>query len=232
MKFSQPLIPGTLIRRYKRFLVDVRLEDGCLVTAHVANTGSMRGCASPGLRAALSHHPGKGRKLPFSVELIRVGDAWVGVNTSRANAIAEEAIRAGRIDSLAGYSAIRREVRYGKNSRVDLLLTGGGPDCFVEVKNVTLRVGDAAAFPDAVTARGLKHLVELENEVQQGHRAVMLFLVNRGDCRFMRPAAEIDPAYAATLSRVVAAGVEVVACATRPCLEGIEIVASLPFLPG
>ncbi len=234
MKFSGPISLGTLIRRYKRFLADVRLDTGETVTAHVANTGSMRGCADPGLRVALSHHPGKGRKLPYSLELVRVNGTWVGVNTSRSNAIVEEAARQGRIPALRGYNTIRREVRYGVNSRIDLLLShpdAGTPPCYVEVKNVTLRLGNAAAFPDAVTARGRKHLMELRNEVRQGHRAVMLFLVNRDDCEVMRPAAEIDPAYAATLLEVVGEGVEPVAVRARATPVGIEVVGGVPFLP-
>ncbi len=171
MQFPEPLIRGTLIRRYKRFLADVELDSGEAVTAHCANSGSMMGLAEPGAEVWLSPARNPKRKLRHSWELIRVGDGLVGIHTGHPNRIVEEAVRAGRIDGLAGYGGIRREVRYGKNSRIDLLLEGGGrAPCYVEVKNVTLRRGGRAEFPDAVTARGTKHLGELARVVADGGR--------------------------------------------------------------
>lgn len=229
MQFPAPLIRGTLIHRYKRFLSDVRLDTGAVVTAHCANSGSMLGVCDPGLEVWLSESDRPGRKLRYSWEMVRVGDGLVGINTMHPNRIAEEAIRAGMIPELAGYPAIRREVRYGKGSRVDLLLDGGGmPTCYVEVKNVTLRRGNAAEFPDAVTARGAKHLAELSDMVAAGARAVMLYLVQRTDCDVFTVAADIDPAYAAGLRRAMAAGVEVLCYACRLALDGISVDRRLP----
>lgn len=229
MLFPTPLIRGTLIQRYKRFLSDVRLASGEVVTAHCANSGAMLGVCDPGLEVWLSECDKPGRKLRYSWELARIGDGLVGINTMHPNRIAEEAIRDGRIPELAGYASIRREVKYGRSSRVDLLLDGLDiPTCYVEIKNVHLKRGDAAEFPDAVTARGAKHLVELSEMVAQGARAVMLYLVQRGDCDRFGIAADIDPTYAAELRRAMAAGVEVLCYACRLALDGISVDGRLP----
>lgn len=230
MQFDRPLALGTLLRRYKRFLADVRMDDGAEITAHCANTGSMKGCAAEGSRVALSHYPDSGRKLPWSWELVDVEGAWVGINTARPNRVVEGAIASGRIGPLRGYPSLRREVKYGTNSRIDLLLEGDGkPPCYVEVKNVTLKAGRQAVFPDAVTERGAKHLDELEQVVADGGRAVMFFLVNRGDCGSFAPADDIDPHYGATLRRVAGNGVELLAYRARPDLSGIEIEKKIPL---
>lgn len=214
MKFDPPLLRGTLIRRYARFLADVQLDDGRAVTAHCPNSGSMLSVDAPGSEVWLSPADKPGRKLAFTWELIRVGDALVGINTNRPNQLVADAIDAGVIPELAGYDAWRREVRYGHNSRIDLLLEAADrPRCFVEVKNVTMRRGDGssslAEFPDAVTQRGRKHLNELATCVGEGCRSVMLFLVQRGDCETMAVAADIDPAYGEALCNANAAGVEI-----------------------
>ncbi|MCB9759882.1 MAG: DNA/RNA nuclease SfsA [Alphaproteobacteria bacterium] len=212
-----PLHGGVLLRRYKRFLADVRLDDGQEVTAHCANPGAMTGCATPGWRAALTHHPDPKRKLKWSLQLVfggDDGDVPILVNTALPNAIAAEGVAAGVVPGLAGYPQQRAEVRYGdERSRIDLLLSAEGrPDCYVEVKNVTLRVGPGeGAFPDAVSKRATKHLRELVRVVEAGDRAALLFLVSRGDVARVRPAEEIDPAYAAALREAAAAGVEVFA---------------------
>lgn len=230
MQFPAPLIRGILIKRYKRFLCDVRLETGAVVTAHCANSGTMLGVCDPGLEVWLSECDKPGRKLRYSWELVRVGDGLVGINTMHPNRLAEEAIRGGMIPELAGYPAIRREVRYGKASRVDLLLEGPAmPTCYVEVKNVHLKRGDAAEFPDAVTARGTRHLAELSEMVAQGARAVMLYVVQRTDCRRFGIAADIDPTYAAGLRRAMAAGVEVLCYGCRLAVDGISVDGRLPF---
>ena len=187
MRFPDPLLPGTLVGRYKRFLADIVLDTGEAVTAHCANSGSMLSVDAPGAEVWLSPARNPERKLRYTWEMIRIDGGLVGINTGHPNGLAAEAVKAGTIPELAGYASLRREVRYGRNSRIDLLLEGNGrPPCYVEVKNVTLRRGggaDAPAeFPDAVTARGAKHLEELAAMVGAGHRAVMLFLVQREDC--------------------------------------------------
>lgn len=209
MQFPSPLVPARLVRRYKRFLADVVL-DGREVTVHCPNPGSMLGLADPGLDAWLVPATSRTAKLPFGLELVRADGALVGINTNRPNRIAAEAIEAGLVPELSGYSSLRREVRYGRNSRVDLLLSGPGrPDCYVEIKNVHLRRDSAAEFPDAVTARGAKHLIELADMIDAGARSVMLYIVQRGDCDRFGLAADIDPAYAEGLRAAMARGVEV-----------------------
>lgn len=211
MQFPQPLARGVLARRYKRFFADVVLEDGGEVTAHCPNPGAMLGLNTPGLPCWVSRSDDPRRKLAHTLELVEVGGALVGINTQHPNRIAAEAIAKGLIPELAGYPVVRREVKYGESSRVDLLLEAPGrPPCFVEVKNChLLRGGGLAEFPDSVTARGLKHLGELAREVRAGARAAMLFVIQRTDCAHFAAAADIDPAYAAGLDAAARAGVEV-----------------------
>ena len=211
MKFPTPLLRGTLVKRYKRFLADIVLEDGRDITAHCANPGSMMGVAPEGAPVWVSEHHGKGRKLPYSWELVKIGGTLVAINTSNPNKIAFEAVERGAIPELSGYGTIRREVKYGRSSRIDLLLEGGRrrKPCYVEIKNVhLLRKPGLAEFPDSVTARGAKHLAELADMVKEGARAVMLYIVQRGDCRRFAPAADLDPTYAEALKSAVAQGVE------------------------
>lgn len=205
------LIPGTLVKRYKRFLADVRLEDGSVVTAHCPNSGSMKGYKNEGLRVWLSESDNPKRKLRYTWETVLDDHGnRIMVHAARANALAVEAIEDGTVTELQGYETLRTEVKYGsRNSRVDIVLEKEGETCFVEVKSVTLREGDAVMFPDAVTTRGQKHLEELIEMREAGHRAVLFFAVLReGGDRFA-PAAHIDPDYARLLERAVAAGVEV-----------------------
>jgi len=223
MKYEEPLVLGTLIRRYKRFLADIRMPDGEVVIAHVPNTGSMIGTREPGSPVAISHHDSPTRKLAWTLELIQVDGCWVGVNTSATNRIVEEAVLNRRMGPLMGYPNIRREVAYGQRSRIDLLLSDVDRLCYVEVKNVTYRVGRRALFPDAVTERGARHLEELERMVDEGHRGVILFLVNRDDCSSMGPAREIDPHYGAVLDRVLSRGVEALAYRVHNDLAGAQI---------
>jgi sugar fermentation stimulation protein A len=211
MKLPQPLYPGALIRRYKRFLADVRLESGEVVTAHCPNSGSMKGCAIPGSRVLLSLSGNPNRKLKYTWELVQVNGLWVGINTGLPNRLTAEAIRQGKITELAGYDEIRPEIRYGKNSRIDLLLSGPAGLCYVEVKNVTLVEGDRALFPDAETLRGQKHLKELMREVRDGNRGVIFFVVQRADAHSMAPADAIDPEYGRLLRLAAENGVEVMA---------------------
>jgi sugar fermentation stimulation protein A len=244
MIFDPPLLPGRLVRRYKRFLADVELAGelgGRVETVHCANPGSMMGLAEPGSPVWLSRSPNPARKLPLTWELVEVagtlGDApggtLVGINTGYANRLAEEALGLGLIPALAGYQAWRREVAYGAGSRIDFLLTGPDrPLCYVEVKSVTLARGEAAEFPDSVTARGTRHLKELVEMRRQGARSVMLFLAQRGDCRGFMVASDIDPAYAAGLAAASAAGVEILAYGCRVTPQGIELAGPLPLAPG
>lgn len=227
MRFDPPLISASLIRRYKRFLADVRLGDGCELTVHCANPGRMDGCCEPNSPVLLSDSRNPKRKLRYTWELVHTGATWVGVNTMRTNGVVREAIEAGAIPELAGYPELRAEVKYGAHSRVDLLLSRGRARCYVEVKNVTLAEAGCALFPDAVTQRGLTHLCELSHRAAAGDRAVMFYLVNREDCDCFAPATHIDPAYAAGLVEAVAAGVEVLVYAARVRPEEIEVARSI-----
>ena len=208
MRFKSRLIRGTLIQRYKRFLADVRLANGEVVTAHCTNTGSMMGCKEPGSAVYISRSDNPNRKLLYTWELIKANDTWVGINTMHPNKLVPEAVEAGVIEELGGFENIRREVKVSAHSRLDLCLEGGDGNCFVEVKNVTLAVDGTAAFPDAISERGTKHLRELMRLKRQGHRAAIVFVIQRGDCEYFRPADEIDQEYGRWLRRAINAGVE------------------------
>jgi sugar fermentation stimulation protein A len=215
MKFSHSLTPGILIQRYKRFLADVTTAGGVVVTASCPNTGSMLGLTKPGSKVWLSESDSPTRKYRHTWEMIETdlgtGPRLVGINTGRPNGLVADAIQDGTIRELSGYSTLRREVKYGLNSRVDMLLSGGRDqrDCYVEVKNVHLMREDGVAeFPDSKTERGAKHLRELANMVAEGRRAVMVFLVQRSDAERFKLAADIDPAYAADFHAAAASGVE------------------------
>ncbi len=226
MRFPSPLERGRLVRRYKRFLADVTMDDGRALTAHVPNPGAMLGLNAPGLPVWLSPSPSATRKLSHTLEMVEADGGLVGVNTMNPNRLAAEALEQGRIAELTGYDQVRREVRYGLASRVDFLLTSPGrPNCWLEVKNCHFRRdGALAEFPDCVAARSLKHLGELEAMAAQGDRAVMLFVIQRSDCESFAAAGDIDPAYAAGLARAADRGVEVLAYACDLSPEGVEIV--------
>ncbi|MBI4607816.1 MAG: DNA/RNA nuclease SfsA [Candidatus Rokubacteria bacterium] len=230
MRFPSPLIPGVVIRRYKRFLAEVRLRGGRVVTAHCPNSGSLIGCTAPGSAVLLSHHPAQGRRLTYTWEMIRVGRVWVGVNTMHPNRLVEEAIARGVIEELQGYDRIRREVRINPRSRLDLCLERGDERCYVEVKSVTLRLDGIAAFPDAVTERGTKHVKELIRLRRRGHRAALVFVVQRGDCIAFRPADEIDPVYGRWLRRAHRAGVGILAYRARVTPREITLSRRLPLV--
>ena len=230
MRFPNPLVKGTLIKRYKRFLTDVELESGDVVTAHCANPGSMLGLTDPGLEVWLSPAANPERKLRYTWEMVHDGRALVGINTAHPNGLVAEAIEARTITELQGYGSQRREVKYGRNSRIDILLKGDGPACYVEVKNVHLsRVPGTAEFPDSVTARGAKHLVEMTDMVAQGHRAIMVYLIQRGDCDHLSIAADIDPNYDEGLTRALESGVEAVAYSCKLTLEAITVENAVPL---
>ncbi len=218
------LVCGTLIRRYKRFLADVKLDNGQTVTAHCPNTGSMKGCCEPGRAVYLSVHDNPRRKLKFTWELIQMPASLVGVNTQVPNRLVYESVKAGSVPELAGYREVAREVKISANSRIDLGLSGNGRrPCYVEIKNCTLVEDDTALFPDAVTARGLKHLHELEARAKSGCRAVMFYFIQRMDARVFRPADHIDGDYGRQLRHAAAHGVEILAYDVTIDLNGIRL---------
>ena len=236
MRFATRLVQGVLIRRYKRFLADVRLDDGREVTAHCPNSGSMKTVAIPGNRALVSPANNPKRKLKWTWEVAYVGDGSVPalVNTVLPNRVVREGIELGTIPELAGYDTIRPEVPYGERSRIDLLLTGADlPETYVEVKNVTLlqdHEPGVARFPDAVTTRGTRHLRELMAVVAAGGRGVLVFHTARGDAQEVRPADTIDPTYGETLREAHSAGVEVLAYRVRVTPEEAVIERRLPVV--
>lgn len=233
MQFSEPLIAATLLRRYKRFLADVSLLNGEVLTVHTANTGSMLGCAEPGSRVWLSRSANTARKYPYSWEITETGaGVLVGVNTALPNLLVKEAIAGGMIRELQGYDALRGEVPFGtERSRVDLLLErDGGASCYVEVKNVTAAEVGVAIFPDAVSTRGAKHLRELMGMVAAGQRGVLCFCVQRGDVAAVRPADEIDPVYGETLREAARRGVEIMAYQAEVTPTGIGLRRPLPVI--
>jgi len=228
-RYPTPLEEGVLIRRYKRFLADVQMDDGRALTVHCANPGAMTTCSTPGHRVRVrdAHHPK--RKLSHNLEQIRSGRAWVQVNTAIPNAVVAAACARGGIPGLPCAVDVRREVSDGRDSRLDLRLDGTAGRCWIEVKSVTLRVGREARFPDAVTARGLKHLGALRHLRATGDRAVMLFLVGRADVDSFRPAWVIDPAYAEGLGEAVRAGVEIVVVRAQVSPRGVGAGPILPY---
>lgn len=221
MHFPNPLIRGSLISRYKRFLADIRLENGQLVTAHCPNPGRMTQCNAPGSPVLLSISDNPKRKLRYTLELVHSGTSWVGVHSLLANTIAEEGLRSGHIRELTGFELLKREVGYGRNSRADFLLQNDGQRVYIEVKSVTLVEDGVAKFPDAVTARGRKHLYELAEVVAAGHRGVTLYIVQREDARSFTPAIDIDPAYAHAVQETAAQGVEILVYDCRVNETGI-----------
>lgn len=232
MRFEPQLIHGVLIQRYKRFLADIRLDSGIEITAHCPNPGSMKTCAEPGWEVWVSPANNPKRKLKWTLELIDSPTARILVNTQRPNALVADAVLAQEIPSLAGYSTLKREVRYGSKSRIDLLLCEPSrPDCYVEIKNVSmLHKPGVAAFPDSVTKRGTKHLHELVDMVKEGHRAVQFFLVSRTDVDCVVPAETIDPTYAEALRWAANQGVEVIAHRTIISEEELTVGEAIPVL--
>ena len=224
-----PLISGRLVQRYKRFLADVRLDSGQIVTAHCPNTGSMTGCCEPGRPVYLSRHDNPRRKLKYTWELIDMPASLVGVNTLVPNRLVAHSAAAGHITELAGYEGLQREVRIGNHSRIDLLLTASGRrPCYIEIKNCTLVRDGLALFPDAVTSRGRKHLQELEKKVAAGSRGVIFFFIQRQDAKQFQPADTIDPAYGRSLRQAVRHGVELLAYDVAIDLDAIRLRQRVP----
>jgi sugar fermentation stimulation protein A len=223
VKKKEALLRGTFVKRYKRFIAEVRLESGETVIAHCPNSGSMKSCLGEGWPVVVSHHPDPKRWTQYTLELIHNGKCWIGINTHDANRIVHHCIEQGLIPQLEGFDGIRAEVPYGRNSRVDFLLIKGNEKCYVEVKNVTLVEDGIFMFPDSVTERGQKHLDELVKVRKKGHRAVMLFLIQRTDGKLFMPAEHIDPVYARKLRRAHKAGVEVIPLVVRISPSGFRI---------
>ncbi|MCA3735151.1 MAG: DNA/RNA nuclease SfsA [Phenylobacterium sp.] len=233
MDFPAPLVPATFVRRYKRFFADVVLADGTELTAHCPNPGAMLGLNAPGLPAWLSVSDNPKRKLSHTLELVEADGGLVGINTLLPNRLVAEALEAGTIPELAGYASVRREVKYGKASRVDFLLEDPARGrCWLEVKNVHLmRTPGLAEFPDCVAARSTRHLEELADQVAAGDRAVALFVVQRTDCKAFSACADLDPAFARGLEAAAAAGVEVMAWACEVHPGEVTIRRALPWRP-
>ena len=228
MDFPKKLIHGTLIKRYKRFLADIKLDDGTEVTAHFTNSGSMKSCLEDGAEVYLTPVNDPKRKTKFTWEMIKINGDWVGINTGNPNKLAFEAVVNNQIPELTGYTKVQREVKFG-DSRFDVYAENDSEKCFVEVKNVSLKVGKYARFPDAVTTRGQKHLRTLMEVKSEGMRAVMLYVIQRSDVEIFGPAKEIDPEYAKTLKDAIKAGVEIIPIQAKVTPEKIELTKILPF---
>ncbi len=229
MEFNKQLVHGRLLIRYKRFLADVLLDDGSRVTAHCTNTGSMKSCLEEGAEVYLTPVDDPKRKTRFTLEMIRIAGEWVGINTSHPNALAFQWVEEGLIPGLEGLFELRREVKW-EDSRFDLYGEGQGRGCFIEVKNVSLREGNRALFPDAVTTRGRKHLNTLIRVKQAGMRAVMLYVVQRMDVSLFSPARDIDPDYANALDNALKRGVEIFVAQAKVSPEGITFHKMLPYV--
>ncbi len=229
MIFTTRLVPAVLIKRYKRFLVDVALHDGEIITAYCPNTGSMRSCSEAGSDIYLSRSDNQARKYPFTLEMIRCHDTWVGVNTGLTNSIVVEAIRNGEIAEIQDPESVRREIPVSPGTRLDALVENSGGKTFIEIKNCTMVEDGVAMFPDAVTARGTKHLYSLADLCAEGYQGVIFYLVQRTDAVRFKPAAHIDPLYAKVLGDVLAKGVQVVVYQAEVSPEGIRVIGSLPF---
>jgi sugar fermentation stimulation protein A len=228
MHFPTPLIDATLLRRYRRFLADVQFPDNTTTTVHCANTGSMLSCSAPGSPVCLSRAENPARRYPLTLEMVRVGAIWVGVNTSRTNALVQEALLAGKIAQFPQVDRVKREVRTAPHTRLDLQVEWGGLTTFIEVKNCSLAIAGQAMFPDAVTVRGAKHLAELTRLAESGLSAALFFLVQRMDAESFSPADHIDPGYGQALRRASATGVTILVYQAEVTPQGIEVVRPLP----
>lgn len=229
MRFTLPLVQGTLIKRYKRFLADVRMDSGEIMTVHCPNTGTMLSCSAPDSRVCLSRSDNPQRKYPYTLEMVRDHSTWVGVNTARTNKLVVEALEKGHITEFEDINTIKTEVRTSKHTRLDLQVNHGDNATFIEVKNCSLAIDGCAMFPDAVTTRGAKHLHELIRLTVEGRRACIFFLVQRMDAERFSPATHIDAIYGNVLRQAAAAGVMVLVYQAEVSPQGIDVVRPLPF---
>lgn len=228
MDFQQKLVPGKLIRRYKRFLSDVELENGDIVIAHCTNSGSMKTCLKDNAPVYLTPINDTKRKTKFTWEMIFINDRWVGINTSIPNKLAYESIVNGSIEKLQGYTFVKPEVKF-LDSRFDIYAENDKEKCFIEVKNVSMKVGKYARFPDSVTNRGKKHLETLVQARKQGYRVVMLYIIQRTDIEIFGPAWDIDPTYSEALVNAYNAGVEIIPLVAKVTPESVEIQKEISF---
>ena len=228
MEFTKPLVHGRLIKRYKRFLADVILDSGEIITAHCTNSGTMKSCLEDDAEVYLTPVDNPKRKTKFTWEMIKINGDWIGVNTGNPNKIVFEAVKNGEIEKLNGYTEVKREVKF-EDSRFDVMAKNDSETCFIEVKNCTLKECDYVLFPDAVTSRGKKHLETLIKVKEQGMRAVMVYIVQRIDVNRFAPAKEIDPLYTSTLKRAYEKGVEIIPMQVQVTPEKIELLKELPF---
>jgi sugar fermentation stimulation protein A len=228
MKFTSLLVQGTLIKRYKRFLADVRLDSGEIITAHCPNTGTMLSCSAPASRVCLSRSENPKRKYPFTLEMVKERSTWVGVNTARTNKIVVESLEKGQIAEFQDIAAVKAEIKTSDHTRLDLQVVHGNNSTFIEVKNCSLAIDGWAMFPDAVTARGTKHLHELIRLSRQGQRTCIFFLVQRTDADRFCPASHIDAVYSDALAQAGAAGVMILAYQAEVTPQKIEVIRSLP----
>ena len=228
--FWPKLTRGTLVKRYKRFLADIMLNNGEKITAHCANSGSMKNCSEPGRPVYVSHHDTPNRKLKYTWEMIAMPSSLVGVNTIWPNKLVSQAIISGVIPELTGYDQLKQEVKVGEHSRLDICLTAeNNQTCYIEVKNCTMVNHGIAAFPDAVTTRGRKHLLELQELIGSTVRCVMFFLVQRTDATLFQPADDIDREYGVELRRAYEKGIEILVYDVSLDQQKIGINKSLPF---
>lgn len=223
------LTQGILLKRYKRFFVDVQLPNGLTVTAHCANTGSMRGCLEIGAKVALSPSKNPLRKLAYTLEMIRIGKVWVGVNTHLTNALAEEMLIETDLLGLGKCHSIQREVKFSEHTRFDFFIQKNQEKIFLEVKNVSMVFKHHASFPDAISTRGLKHLEELENAISQGYRAIIVYVCQRDDAHTFGPAFDIDPEYARGFLQAQASGVEIFALKSKVSIKENKIYCKIPI---
>jgi sugar fermentation stimulation protein A len=228
MIFEKPLTHGRLIKRYKRFLADITLDNGDVVTAHCTNSGTMKSCLEDNAEVYLTPVNDPKRKTKFTWEMIKINNDWIGINTGNPNKLAYDAVLNGDIEKLKGYTEVKREVKF-EDSRFDVMAKNNSETCFIEVKNVTLKEGKYARFPDAVTTRGKKHLETLMRVKEQGMRAVMLYIIQRSDVEIFAPAEAIDPDYAKTLNKAFKLGVEIIPIQAKVTPEKIELTKELPF---
>ena len=232
MHFDPPLIHGKLIKRYKRFLADIQLDDGEKITVHCPNTGTMLSCSTPGSEVYLSLSDNPKRKYPHTLEMVQDNNTWVGVNTSRTNKLVIEAIKSGHIFEFTNFDSIKAEVKTSKQSRLDLLVNQGGQNTYIEIKNCSLAIDGCAMFPDAVTTRGTKHLNELIRLKKEGYDGCIFFLVQRMDADRFAPALQIDPVYARTIKQAGTAGVQILVYQAEVNPTGIAVIRPLPYKLG
>lgn len=229
MIFEQELVPGKLIKRYKRFLADVQLENGEIVTAHCTNSGSMKTCIEEGAPVYLSPAKDPNRKTKFTWEMIYINKGWIGINTMIPNILVYDAIKNGEMPGLPKYNIVKREVRF-EDSRFDIYAENATAKCFIEVKNVTMKVGDFARFPDAVTTRGRKHLETLISAKKEGYRAIIIYVIQRMDVKYFGPAWDIDPEYGKSLRKAHQHGVEVIPLQAIISPNEIKISREIPCI--